>query len=142
MQRTALPVLLLASFAAAYAGAAAAVNCYEIIDRNDNVVYRGTLPPIDLSDQGKPEREALRQRGQQLIAMDVDRCIGIEYFTGAAGSTNLTVDQIVGGIPMRGSPSIAGSGSSGTASAAPASTASSPPARSSGVSGGGTRYSR
>ncbi len=141
MHRPALPVLLLAGLAAAYAGAAAAVNCYEIIDRNDNVVYRGTLPPIDLSDQGKPEREALRQRGQQLIAMDVDRCIGIEYFTGAAGSTNLTVDQIVGGIPMRGSP-VAVSGSSGAATAAPASTTSSPPARSSGVSGGGTRYSR
>ena len=142
MHRSALPTLLLVSFAAAYAGAAAAVNCYEIIDRNDNVVYRGTLPPIDLSDQGKAEREALRQRGQQLIAMDVDRCIGIEYFTGAAGSTNLTVDQIVGGIPTRGSPAATAPGGSGAASAAPVSTTSSPPARSSGVSGGGTRYSR
>ena len=142
MHRSALPTLLLVSFAAAYAGAAAAVNCYEIIDRNDNVVYRGTLPPIDLSDQGKAEREALRQRGQQLIAMDVDRCIGIEYFTGAAGSTNLTVDQIVGGIPTRGSSAATAPGSSGAASAAPVPTTSSPPARSSGVSGGGTRYSR
>src|SRR4029450_6001619 len=102
MHRSAFAALLLASCAVAYAGAAAAINCYTIIDRNDNVVYRGTLPPVDLSDQGKAEREALRQRGQQLIAMNVDRCIGIEYFTGAAGSATLTVDQIVGGIQMRG----------------------------------------
>ena len=136
--------LLLASFAVAYSGTAAAINCYAIIDRNDNVVYRGTLPPVDLSDQGKAERDALRQRGQQLIAMDVDRCIGIEYFTGAAGSANLTVDQIVGGIQMRGTSAAgAASGSSGGSSATPATSGPAAPApRSSGVSGGGTRYSR
>ena len=144
MPRSAFPALVLAGFAVAYAGAAAAINCYTIVDRNDNVVYRGTLPPVDLSDQGKPEREALRQRGQQLIAMDVDRCIGIEYFTGAAGSANLTVDQIVGGIQMRGtSPAGVGAMSGGASSAgAPMAAPAAPAARSSGVSGGGSRYTR
>jgi hypothetical protein len=85
------------------AGSASAMNCYTVLDRNDNVVYRGTVPPIDLSERGAPERQAMRQRGQHMIAMDSDRCPGIEFFTGAAGSSTLSVDQIVGGIvPLRG----------------------------------------
>ena len=85
------------------AGSPSAMNCYTVLDRNDNVVYRGTIPPIDLSDRGAPERQAMRQRGQHMIAMDADRCPGVEFFTGSAGSSSLTVDQIVGGIvPLRG----------------------------------------
>jgi len=80
-----------------------AMNCYTVLDRNDNVVYRGTIPPVDLSERGAAEREAMRQRGQHMIAMDADRCPGVEFFTGSAGSSTLTVDQIVGGIvPLRG----------------------------------------
>jgi hypothetical protein len=102
-------------------GTASAMNCYTVIDKNDNVVYRGNLPPIDLSEQGNAEREAMRKRGQHLIAMEVDRCIGVEYFTGTAGSTTLSVDQIVGGIQMRGvSPGgYAGPSPSSAASRAP-----------------------
>jgi hypothetical protein len=137
--------LLLAPLALVAAAPAAAITCYQILDRSDNVVYRGTLPPIDLGDKGSAERQALRQRGQHLIAMEVDRCIGVEYFTGAAGSATLTVDQIVGGIQMRGlspggyvTPTTAGS-----ASPMPAAGSSRAPAapRASGVSGGGTRSS-
>lgn len=84
------------------AGSASAITCYTVLDRSDNVVYRGIIPPIDLSDQGQAERDAMRQRGQHLIAMDTDRCLGVEYFTGAAGSSTLTVDQIVGALPLRG----------------------------------------
>jgi len=102
MPRTALACLVLTAALAA-AEPAAAVNCYEVLDRSENVIYRGTLPPVDLSDKGASDREAMRKRGQHLIAMDVDRCLGIEYFTGTAGSTSLSVDQIVGGIaPSRG----------------------------------------
>jgi len=86
-----------AAFAAAV-GPAAAMQCYTVLDRSDNVVYRGTVPPIDLSERGDPEREAMRQHGQHLIAMDADRCPGVEFFTGTAGTSNLSVDQIVGGI--------------------------------------------
>lgn len=81
------------------AGSAGAVNCYTVLDRSDNVVYRGAIPPIDLSERGQPEWEAMRQRGQHMIAMETDRCLGIEFFTGVAGSATLSVDQIVGGIP-------------------------------------------
>ena len=119
MRRTALASLVLTAALAA-AGPAAAVNCYEVLDRSENVIYRGTLPPVDLSDKGAPEREAMRKRGQHLIAMDVERCLGVEYFTGAAGSTSLSVDQIVGGIapPARGA--IAATPTGNSAPPAPA----------------------
>ena len=84
------------------AGWASAMNCYTVLDRSDNVIYQGIIPPIDLSERGQAERDAMRQRGQHLIAMDTDRCLGIEYFTGSAGSSSLSVDQIVGAIPLRG----------------------------------------
>ena len=87
---------------AVLAGSASAVNCYTVLDRSDNVIYQGIIPPIDLSEQGQAERDAMRQRGQHLIAMETDRCLGIEYFTGTAGSSTLTVDQIVGALPLRG----------------------------------------
>jgi hypothetical protein len=110
-------MLAAAAGCAAAVGPAAAMQCYTVLDRSDNVVYRGTISPIDLSERGDPEREAMRQRGQHLIAMDADRCPGVEFFTGTAGSSNLSVDQIVGGItPMRGrSPT----GSSSTATSVP-----------------------
>jgi len=149
MHRTNFATLLLGSFAIALAGPAAAVTCYEILDRSDNVVYRGTIAPVDLSDKGAPEREALRRRGQHLIAMEVERCIGVEYFTGSAGSAALTVDQIVGGIQtMRGSspggvaPPASGAASAPVPGAARAPAAAPGPApRASGMSGGGTRSS-
>ena len=96
-----LPISVMIATGAALvcaAGSAAAMQCYTVLDRSDNVVYRGTIPPIDLSDKGIPEREAMRQRGQHLIAMDSDRCPGVEFFTGSAGSSALSVDEIVGGI--------------------------------------------
>ena len=117
---------------ASSAGSDAAIQCYTVLDRIDNVVYRGTVPPLDLSDRGNPEREAMRQRGQHLIAMDSDKCPGVEFFTGSAGSANLSVDQVVGGIrPMTGrspagnavsaaSPSASGAGARTPAPAAPA----------------------
>jgi hypothetical protein len=124
------------------AGSASAINCYTVLDRSDNIVYRGIIPPIDLSEKGQAERDAMRQRGQHLIAMDTDRCLGIEYFTGSAGSSALTVDQIVGAIPLRGqspggyvapftemAPASTGSGSSGGAAPAPRAPATPAPAK-------------
>ena len=104
MRKTLTCAVGVAGAALLCAGASvSAMNCYTVLDRNDNVVYRGTIPPVDLSERGAAEREAMRQRGQHMIAMDADRCPGVEYFTGSAGSSTLSVDQIVGGIvPMRG----------------------------------------
>ncbi len=83
---------------------AGAAMCYVLVDRNDNVVYRDSYSPIDLSEGGAAEREALRKRGEHLIAMDVERCPAIDYFTGLAGSRTLNVDQVVDGVPVASGP--------------------------------------
>jgi len=83
---------------------ATAAMCYVLLDRNDNVVYRDSYSPIDLSDRGNAERETLRKRGEHLIAMDVERCPAIDYFTGLAGSRTLSIDQVVDGVPVAGRP--------------------------------------
>lgn len=100
---------------------ALALTCYMVLDRNDNVVYRDTYPPIDLSDRGASEREQMRRRGEQLIAMESDRCPTLEFFLGNAGSSNLNVDQVVAGMQVRNTVGAA----SGTA-AGPSSSGSSP----------------
>jgi hypothetical protein len=87
--------------ALALPGAASALTCYTLLDRNDNVVYRDTYPPIDLSERGVAERERMRSRGEHLIAMETDRCPNVEFFTGAAGTPSLDVDAVVNGMPTR-----------------------------------------
>ena len=97
--RIALATVVL--LAAAAPGPATALTCYLVLDRSDNVVYRDTYPPVDMSDQGAAERERLRRRGEHLVAMESDRCPALEFFTGTAGSTAVNVDQMVGGVPVR-----------------------------------------
>jgi hypothetical protein len=119
MQPKARMLLACGLWMALAAGSAGAVNCYTVLDRSDNVVYRGAIPPIDLSERGQPEWEAMRQRGQHMIAMETDRCLGIEFFTGVAGSATLSVDQIVGGIPTRGKSSGGNAAQVGTSAPTP-----------------------
>lgn len=82
------------------AGSVQAFTCYVIYDRNDNVSYQGTSPPVDMSDQGAPQREAMRRRGEHLIVMEADRCLPIVFFTGLGGSSTLRIDEVVGGMPV------------------------------------------
>ena len=116
------PVLLMiAATLAVSAGAAEAATCYVLFDRYDNVVYRNTVSPIDLSDQGAAARAALRQRGEYLLVMDSDRCAPVTFVFGVAGSKTLSLDETVGGFPAENPPT--GRASAKTrrgASAAPA----------------------
>jgi len=87
--------------AAAILGAVAnatASNCYVIVDRSNEVIYQGLTTPVDLSDQGAPEREALRRRGQQLITMDTDRCPAIDRAQIAGKGGPASVEEIVAGM--------------------------------------------
>jgi hypothetical protein len=94
------PVLLtIAAGLAVSAGTAGATTCYVLFDRYDNVVYRNTVSPIDLSDQGAAARAALRQRGEYLLVMDSDRCPPVTFVFGTAGSKTLSIDDVVGGFP-------------------------------------------
>ncbi len=94
-----MPIAVLAACTIAWSAAASAVTCYIVYDRNDNVVYRSTTPPVDLSDKGAPARDAMRRRGEYLMFGDFEQCPGITFFTGAGGSTGLSLDEVVMGMP-------------------------------------------
>jgi hypothetical protein len=91
--------LAVAIVAFAWSASASAVTCYQVFDRNDNVVYRSTVPPVDLSDKGAAAREAMRQRGEYLMFGDFDKCPGVAFFTGSGGSSGLSLDDVVMGMP-------------------------------------------
>jgi hypothetical protein len=78
-------------------GAAAARTCYTLLDRNDNVVYRDTFSPVDLSDQGDAARAQLRQRGEYLLISDDEQCQQVTFVFGPGGPTALSVDDFLGG---------------------------------------------
>jgi hypothetical protein len=89
----ALCAALLATSLGLAAADARAVTCYVVFDRTDNVVYRDTFPPVDLSDAGKAEREAMRKRGEFLMFMDAELCPRLEFITGGAGNVALSLDD-------------------------------------------------
>jgi len=124
----------------AYAASAVAVTCYVVTDRNDNVIYRSTYTPVDLSDQGKPARERMRERGEYLMFAEMELCPGVEFFTGASGSRGLALDEVVNGLPTSPANSGVSPARSSPPVGAPARTsapaAASPPAK----SGASTRY--
>jgi hypothetical protein len=94
MRQRLLPVIaLLAVGVALPADDARAVTCYIVFDRSDNVIYRDLYPPVDLSDAGRVERDALRARGEFLMFLESEQCPRIEYFTGAAGSVGLRLED-------------------------------------------------
>jgi hypothetical protein len=75
---------------------AAAMVCNIVYDRNDQVIYRDTTPPIDLSDGGARARAAMRQRGEYLMVIDTDRCA--QLVPTAASSGAASVEDIVAGM--------------------------------------------
>jgi hypothetical protein len=81
------------------ATAADAATCYVLFDRYDNVAYRNTVSPIDLSEQGAAARASIRQRGEYLMVMESDRCSPVTFVFGGAGSKTLSIDEVVGGFP-------------------------------------------
>jgi len=103
--RSGLPALILAgmtSFAAA--APADALICYVIYDRSENVIYQSTYPPLDMSNSGYPERDALRARGEHLTFGDVANCPTVVFLTGAGGTSDLRVDEVVAGMSARSIP--------------------------------------
>jgi hypothetical protein len=92
--------LISALIAGAAVGAAAmpvfAITCYEIIDRSNVVILRGTRPPVDLSNAGAPAREAMRGRGELLVIFNTENCVLAGRATAEGGRT-LTADEIVAG---------------------------------------------
>ena len=120
-------------------GAAAARTCYTLLDRNDNVVYRDTFPPVDLRDQGEAARTQLRERGEYLLISEDERCQQVTFISGPGGSNALSVDDFLGGLQPStrargGTITTAPQGARGPTSSAP-SAPSAPPKRGSASSG-------
>ena len=110
--RSDLSSLILAGLACvASATPAHALICYVIYDRSENVIYQSTYPPVDMSNAGYPERDALRARGEHLTFGDVANCPTVVFLTGAGGTSELRVDEVVGGMSAR---NIPGTQSTGT----------------------------
>ena len=95
MHQTTFALVLAGAAGALLAAPASAVTCYQLLDRNDNVVYRDIYPPVDLSDEGAAQRQVLRARGEHLISMEVDRCPTLVFLTGDAGGTRLDFNQML-----------------------------------------------
>jgi hypothetical protein len=87
--------IMLASCGAAlalFALGAHAITCDIVIDRNGMVVYQDVKPPVDMSDRGAAARDRMRQRGEQLMIIDVDQCPSLVFSTIA---NSASVDEIV-----------------------------------------------
>ncbi len=90
-------ILVAAALGAAQAPAQA--TCFFVFDRGDNTIYRGTQPPVDMSERGAAERDAMRARGEYLLFIETDACAPITFLTGPGTPGTLSVDAIVAGIP-------------------------------------------
>lgn len=89
---------LLTAVITAYSAGAQAFTCYQLFDHSDNVIYRSTLPPVDMSMDGDQAREALRSRGQYLMFVDFDKCPEVEFRFGEAGNRDLSIENLIDGI--------------------------------------------
>jgi hypothetical protein len=77
------------------------VICYVVYDRNENVIYQNTYPPVDMSNAGQAQRDALRARGEHLTFGDINQCPNVVFLTGMAGVSEIKVDDVVAGLPVR-----------------------------------------
>jgi hypothetical protein len=131
--RSSICLLLVAAAAIALPGTAAGYTCYLVYDRNGNTIYQAMSPPVDMSDRGKAEREALRNRGELLLIIDTERCAPLTYVMGSGGGTHaINFDNALASVPEAlpstmgsGAPARQGSGTASSRPAAPAATGSS-----------------
>jgi len=106
---------------ALFALGAQAITCDIVVDRTGTVVYQDVKPPVDMSDRGAAARERMRQRGEQLMIIDVDQCPSLVFSTVA---NSAGVDEIVASMrPYVGANGGMGAsarpGASGTIATAP-----------------------
>ena len=116
-----------AAVASLFALSAQALTCDIVLDRNNNVIYQDTTPPIDLSERGAAARDKMRQRGEQLMIIEAEQCPQLVFspVTGAASVESIVAEMrpynaINGGM---GSSARSGGvfGSSASAGSAPVS---------------------
>src|SRR5262245_15790461 len=97
---------ILAATAIAAAQGPAQATCFMVFDRNDNLIYRSTQAPVDMTDpsaKATADRDAMPARGEHLVFTETDQCAPLPFMLGPGASTALTVDAIVAGIPAMSS---------------------------------------
>jgi len=77
-----------------------ALICYVIYDRSENVIYQDTYPPVDMSNAGQAQRDAMRARGEHMTFGDVRNCPTVVFLV-PGGSAELRVDELVAGLKVR-----------------------------------------
>ncbi len=91
-------IIVAALAAVAFSGAANAIVCYTLLDKGDNVLYQDSVPPLDMSDTGKTQRAASRQRNEYLLVYEMESCPSVAAAAGSTGYRPATVDEIVSGM--------------------------------------------
>ena len=97
------------------AAGAHAISCDIVVDRTGMVVYQDVTPPVDMSVRGAAARDRMRERGEQLMIIDVAQCPRLVFSTIA---NSASVDEIVasmrpyvgvtGGMGMNAKPAAGG----------------------------------
>ena len=87
-------IALMGSALVVAAGVAAASTCYVVFDAKETIVYRASVPPVDMSDRGTAAREALRQRGNYLQFMETERCVPFGFDSGEVISRQSNTSSI------------------------------------------------
>ena len=90
------PAFAIGAALCAAAMPAFAITCFQVIDRSDVVIFRGTSSPVDLSNAGVLAREAMRGRGEHLVIFDVETCWEVSRAS-PVGSRSRATDEIVAG---------------------------------------------
>ena len=91
-------IIVAALAAAALPSAANAIVCYTLLDKGDNVLYQDSVPPLDMSDTGKTQRAASRQRNEYLLVYEMESCPSVAAAAGSTGYRPATVEEIVSGM--------------------------------------------
>ena len=97
--RSSICTLLFAAAAFAMPGVAAGWTCYLVYDRNGVTIYQDMMPPVDMSDRGFNEREAIRNRGELLLIIDTERCPQLTFSIGSGGTHAINFDSALAGVP-------------------------------------------
>lgn len=95
-------LILASSTSLVMANPAHAIICYLVYDRAENVIYQNTYPPVDMSSAGAAARDAMRARGEHMTFGDSIDCPTVVFLTGVGGTSDLRVDEVVGGMPTGG----------------------------------------
>jgi len=115
-----------ALIAAAWTAGASASACYQVLDRNDTIIYRDRNPPWDMSTGDAGSRLKAAPPGERLMFFEADLCAPAALGRYAAATSDRSDGYFTGIREMGVGNRPNGSGVKSDRSAAPAAAASTP----------------